>query len=246
MKAVAYLILAAASVSAFVAPKHMPSSLVAQTTDSLVALEACRRNTKKEKRQRNQVRISVLETLDARAPQPSNPLQTFLPASQENMRKFKRGAAPAQRGAGGKKKSLSRKKLTLKAQACATQRPAAVTTFERFLTGKQRKCFVGPRRRGARRRSCPSCSSPRAASSRRRSTSASSRVSNLRTARGAAPARPSRDPPITHVPRTCPARAGRQTPARRNGARHSAAPGLTTSPAATATPPGVSTATSPS
>ena len=72
MKAVAFLVLAAASVSAFVAPKHMPSSLVAQTTsDSLVALEACRRNTKKEKRQRN----------------------------QENMRKFKRGAAPAQRGA---------------------------------------------------------------------------------------------------------------------------------------------------
>ncbi|KAH8075570.1 RING finger ubiquitin ligase [Aureococcus anophagefferens] len=92
MKAVAYLILAAASVSAFVAPKHMPSSLVAQTTDSLVALEACRRNTKKEKRQRN----------------------------QENMRKFKRGAAPAQRGAGGKKKSLSRKKLTLKAQRSAS------------------------------------------------------------------------------------------------------------------------------
>mmetsp|Transcript_2127 Transcript_2127/g.7045 ORF Transcript_2127/g.7045 Transcript_2127/m.7045 type:complete len:149 (-) Transcript_2127:157-603(-) len=133
MKAVAYLILAAASVSAFVAPKHMPSSLVAQTTDSLVALEACRRNTKKEKRQRNQVRISVLETLDARAPQPSNPLQTFLPASQENMRKFKRGAAPAQRGAGGKKKSLSRKKLTLKAQSAKEKGREATFMSKLFL-----------------------------------------------------------------------------------------------------------------
>ena len=106
MKAVAYLILAAASVSAFVAPKHMPSSLVAQTTsDSLVALEACRRNTKKEKRQRN----------------------------QENMRKFKRGAAPAQRGAGGKKKSLSRKKLTLKAQAAKEKGREATFMSKLFL-----------------------------------------------------------------------------------------------------------------
>tara|TARA_B100000475_G_C14710376_1_gene193028 strand:+ start:72 stop:434 length:363 start_codon:yes stop_codon:yes gene_type:complete len=105
MKAVAYLVLAAASVSAFMAPKHMPASLVAQTTDSLVALEACRRNTKKEKRQRN----------------------------QENMRKFKRGAAPAQRGAGGKKKSLSRKKLTLKAQAAKEKGREATFMSKLFL-----------------------------------------------------------------------------------------------------------------
>lgn len=56
---------------------------------SSVSLDACRRNTKKEKRQRN----------------------------HENMRKFKRGNAPVARGGGGKKKTLSRKKLTLKAQA---------------------------------------------------------------------------------------------------------------------------------
>jgi hypothetical protein len=47
---------------------------------------ATRRNTKKEKRQRN----------------------------QENMRKFKKGPPPTARGT-GKNKSLSRKKLTLKA-----------------------------------------------------------------------------------------------------------------------------------
>ena len=33
------------------------------------------------------------------------------------MRKFKKGAPPTARGGGGKKKTMSRKKLTLKAQA---------------------------------------------------------------------------------------------------------------------------------
>ena len=67
-----------------------PHTQVQRSMAPASALEACRRNTKKEKRQRN----------------------------QENMRKFKRGpaSAPQQRGAGGKKKTLSRKKLTLKEQ----------------------------------------------------------------------------------------------------------------------------------
>merc|ERR1719282_315581 len=79
-----------ASVGAFAPPRTLhAASALAAPTDALTTLEACRRNTKKEKRQRN----------------------------QENMRKFKRGPAPTARGGGGKKKSLSRKKLTLKAQA---------------------------------------------------------------------------------------------------------------------------------
>ena len=67
--------------------------------------QACRRNTKKEKRQRN----------------------------QENMRKFKKGAPPTARGGGGKKKTMSRKKLTLKAQAAVEKGREATFMSKLFL-----------------------------------------------------------------------------------------------------------------
>ncbi|KAJ8599294.1 hypothetical protein CTAYLR_006796 [Chrysophaeum taylorii] len=84
--AVALLLVGLAS--AFVPP---PS------TDRSTALEACRRNTKKEKRQRN----------------------------LENMRKFKQrpNGPPFGRG---KKKALSRKKQTLKAQAAKEKEREAI------------------------------------------------------------------------------------------------------------------------
>lgn len=99
----------AASVGALIAPTAFPKALVTSPTtaaagESLVALEACRRNTKKEKRQRN----------------------------QENMRKYKKGAPPG-RGAGGKKKSLSRKRLTLKAQATKEKARESVFMSKLFL-----------------------------------------------------------------------------------------------------------------
>ena len=97
----------AASASALLAPAAMPRALVARpapTADATV-LEACRRNTKKEKRQRN----------------------------QENMRKFKKGAPPTARGGGGKKKTMSRKKLTLKAQAAVEKGREATFMSKLFL-----------------------------------------------------------------------------------------------------------------
>jgi hypothetical protein len=80
-----------------------------QSSDISVPLTLCyanRRNTKKEKRMRN----------------------------RENMRKFKKGAPPAQRGGGRKKKSMSRKKLTMKAQATVEKAREEVFMSKLFLS----------------------------------------------------------------------------------------------------------------
>merc|ERR1719350_1724940 len=93
-----------ASAGAFVAPASRAVTAARPGSD-LVVLDACRRNTKKEKRQRN----------------------------QENMRKFKKGAPPTARGGGGKKKTMSRKKLTLKAQAAVEKGREATFMSKLFL-----------------------------------------------------------------------------------------------------------------
>lgn len=96
----------AASASSLLAPAAMPRALVARPTIAgATVLEACRRNTKKEKRARN----------------------------KDNMRKYQKGAAPQARGGGGKKKSLSRKKLTLKAQAGVEKGRESIFMSKLFL-----------------------------------------------------------------------------------------------------------------
>lgn len=106
--------------SALIPFSSLPRSLSTThvSRDSLTSLDACRRNTKKEKRQRN----------------------------YENMRKFKRGNAPVARGGGGKKKTLSRKKLTLKAQAAKEkERESAFTARLFVVTGamEEKKLDLG-------------------------------------------------------------------------------------------------------
>jgi len=49
------------------------------------------------------------------------------------MRKYQKGAAPQARGGGGKKKSLSRKKLTLKAQAGVEKGRESIFMSKLFL-----------------------------------------------------------------------------------------------------------------
>lgn len=107
-------------VAALVPSTSLPRSLSRRVLsgDRLGPLEACRRNTKKEKRQRN----------------------------YENMRKFKRGNQPVARGGGGKKKTLSRKKLTLKAQSTKEKERESVFCSKLFMvTGalEERKLDLG-------------------------------------------------------------------------------------------------------
>eukprot|EP00630_Chrysocystis_fragilis_P002005 CAMPEP_0197394144 /NCGR_PEP_ID=MMETSP1165-20131217/4716_1 /TAXON_ID=284809 /ORGANISM="Chrysocystis fragilis, Strain CCMP3189" /LENGTH=121 /DNA_ID=CAMNT_0042919829 /DNA_START=143 /DNA_END=508 /DNA_ORIENTATION=+ len=106
MKRSAALILAAIASTAAAFVPSLPRSLAPTTTstfDRAPALDACRRNTKKEKRQRN----------------------------LENMRKFKRAPGPVTLGRA--KKVLSRKKMTLKAQAAKEKEREAAFMARLFV-----------------------------------------------------------------------------------------------------------------